>query len=73
MVGLRGFGKTVLLDRISEDAEAGGVLALRTEAPEQRSLPGIIPPQLRTALIRLSNRQAVRVHDRSAPVRSPAW
>ena len=38
MVGLRGVGKTVLLDRISEDAEANRVLALRIEAPEQRSL-----------------------------------
>ena len=66
MVGLRGVGKTVLLDRISEDAEASGVLALRIEAPEQRSLPSIIAPQLRTALIRLSNRQAVRVQAQRA-------
>ena len=60
MVGLRGVGKTVLLDRISEDAESNGVLALRIEAPEQRSLPSIIAPQLRTALIRLSNRLSNR-------------
>ena len=32
MVGLRGVGKTVLLDRILDDAEAGGVRALRIEA-----------------------------------------
>ena len=66
MVGLRGVGKTVLLDRISEDAEASNVLALRIEAPEQRSLPSIIAPQLRTALIRLSNRQAVRAQAQRA-------
>ena len=66
MVGLRGVGKTVLLDRISEDAEASGVLALRIEAPEQRSLPSIIAPQLRTALIRLSNRQAVQAQAQRA-------
>ena len=34
MVGLRGVGKTVLLDRILDDAEAIGVRALRIEAPE---------------------------------------
>ena len=66
MVGLRGVGKTVLLDRISEDAEASGVMALRIEAPEQRSLPSIIAPQLRTALIRLSNHQAVRAQAQRA-------
>lgn len=49
MVGLRGVGKTVLLDQISEDAEANNVLALRIEAPEQRSLPSMITPQLRFA------------------------
>ena len=62
MVGLRGVGKTVLLDQISEDAEANGVLPLRIEAPERRSLPSMIAPQLRSALIRLSNREAVRAH-----------
>ena len=60
MVGLRGVGKTVLLDKIGEDAEANGVLTLRIEAPENRSLPSMIVPQLRFALIKLSNREAAR-------------
>ncbi len=60
MVGLRGVGKTVLLDQIAEDAEANGLIALRIEASEQRSLPSMIAPQLRSALIRLSNREAVQ-------------
>lgn len=60
MVGLRGVGKTVLLDQIAEDAEANRLIALRIEASEQRSLPSMIAPQLRSALIRLSNREAVR-------------
>lgn len=60
MVGLRGVGKTVLLDQIAEDAEASGLIALRIEASEQRSLPSMIAPQLRSALIRLSNREAVQ-------------
>ncbi|MYE55430.1 MAG: ATP-binding protein, partial [Chloroflexi bacterium] len=60
LVGLRGVGKTVLLDQIREDAEADGLLALWIEAPENRSLPSIIAPQLRTALIRLSSSQAAK-------------
>lgn len=59
MVGLRGVGKTVLLDRMREDAETQGINTLRVEAPEGRSLPAILAPQLRQALLRLSrNAQA---------------
>ena len=54
MVGLRGVGKTVLLDRILDEAEARGVRALRIEAPEDRSLPSMLAPQLRSAMLRLS-------------------
>lgn len=60
MVGLRGVGKTVLLDLMREQAEASGIYALRIEAPENRSLPAIIVPQLRVALLRLSNKQAAK-------------
>jgi predicted transcriptional regulator len=60
MVGLRGVGKTVLLDRIRLEAEARGVVALRIEAPENRSLPATLAPQLRTALLKLSNREAAK-------------
>lgn len=54
MVGLRGVGKTVLLDRMRDDAEAGGIQTLRIEAPENRSLPALLAPQLRQGLLRLS-------------------
>lgn len=54
MVGLRGVGKTVLLDRMRDDAEGEGIQTLRVEAPEHRSLPAILAPQLRLALLRLS-------------------
>ena len=60
MVGLRGVGKTVLLDLMREQAEVSGIYALRIEAPENRSLPAIIVPQLRVALLRLSNKQAAK-------------
>lgn len=60
MVGLRGVGKTVLLDRIREDAEASGIETLRVEAPENRSLPAILAPQLRQALLRLSRNEKAK-------------
>lgn len=54
MVGLRGVGKTVLLGRLRDDAEVAGIQTLRIEAPEGRSLPALLAPQLRQALLRLS-------------------
>ena len=49
LVGLHGVGKTVLLDRIRNDAEAMGIHTLRIEAPEGRSLPALLAPELRQA------------------------
>lgn len=60
MVGLRGMGKTVLLDQIRLDAEANGLLTVRIEAPETRSLPSILAPELRSALIKLSGTEAAK-------------
>jgi len=60
LVGLRGVGKTVLLDRMRDDAEAAGLQTLRIEAPEARSLPAILAPQLRQALLRLSRNEQAR-------------
>ena len=54
MVGLRGVGKTVLLEHMSLEAEDKGAVTIRFEAPENRSLPSILAPQLRTALLNLS-------------------
>jgi hypothetical protein len=60
MVGLRGVGKTVLLDRMRDDAEAAGLQTVRVEAPESRSLPAILAPQLRQALLRLSRNELAK-------------
>ncbi len=57
LIGLRGVGKTVLLDRIRAEAEAEGMVTVRVEASEGRSLPALLVPQLRVALLGLS-RQA---------------
>ena len=54
MVGLRGVGKTVLLDQMRTDAESAGMHTARMEAPEGRSLPALLAPQLRIALLRLN-------------------
>ena len=54
MVGLRGVGKTVLLDQMRKDAAGMGVYTIQIEAPENRSLPALLAPQLRQVLLRLN-------------------
>lgn len=60
LVGLRGVGKTVLLDRLRDDAEVLGIQTIRVEAPENRSLPALLAPQLRQGLIRLSRTESAK-------------
>ena len=58
--GLRGVGKTVLLNRVRLDAEARGIASVKMEAPEERSLPALLIPALRAALLRLSRGEALK-------------
>ncbi len=60
LYGLRGVGKTVLLNRIRLDAEAQRIATVRMEAPEERSLPALLAPALRAALIRLDRLEAAK-------------
>ena len=60
LVGLRGVGKTVLLDHMRRDAESDGLHTVRIEAPENRSLPALLSPALRLALLHLSKKEAAR-------------
>ena len=60
MVGLRGVGKTVLLNRLLVDAERRGFECVLIEAPENRSLPGALVGPLNSALIRMSRSAAAR-------------
>ncbi len=53
LIGLRGVGKTVLLNHIAQDAEARGFIVVTIEAPEKRSLPALLIPALRSALLKL--------------------
>ena len=54
LVGLRGAGKTVLLNRISNDARCRGFTTVMLEAPEDRSLPDLLVPPLYAAMVRMS-------------------
>jgi hypothetical protein len=60
MVGLRGVGKTVLLDKMRKDTEGLGMRTLRIEAPESRSLPAMLAPEIRLALLGLSRVEAAK-------------
>ena len=59
LVGLRGVGKTVLLTRISQETEARDFVVVSIETPENRSLPALLIPALRTALLKLNRMSAV--------------
>ncbi|MGH9600724.1 MAG: AAA family ATPase, partial [Terracidiphilus sp.] len=50
LLGLRGVGKTVLLNRLHAMAEAKGYRAAKVEAPEGGMLPQLLVPQLRQVL-----------------------
>ena len=58
MVGLRGVGKTVLLNRLLLDADSRGFECVLIEAPEDRSLPAALAGPLNSALIRMSRTAA---------------
>jgi hypothetical protein len=58
LVGLRGVGKTVLLNRLHIEAEAKGFATVLLEAPEQRSLPALLAPSMRAALLKLDRMAA---------------
>ena len=56
LIGLRGVGKTVLLGRFTEDAEAMGCAVVSLEASSGASIKPFIARQLRSELTRLHRR-----------------
>lgn len=60
MIGLRGVGKTVLLNRMAQEAEARKIVCPFFEAPEDRSLPAMLAPTLRGALLRFDRLEAAK-------------
>ena len=59
MVGLRSVGKTVLLNRVREMADAQGYQSLLIEAHENKPLPLLLLPPLRQTLFALDRMQNV--------------
>jgi hypothetical protein len=59
LVGLRGVGKTVLLNKVESFAETSGYIATLLETPETKSLPELIVPPLRKILLRLDTKEKV--------------
>jgi hypothetical protein len=60
MLGLRGVGKTVLLNEVERIAENNGFLTSFIEAPEDRKLAELIYPLLRQVLRKLSLTEQAR-------------
>jgi hypothetical protein len=61
LLGLRGVGKTVLLNRIAELAGEIGYEQVQLEAPEGRALASYLAPALKTLLLRLDRVEQARV------------
>lgn len=66
LLGLRGVGKTVLLNRLFLVAEELGFQAAKIEAPEGGALPELLVPELRRVLYRLDLKVAVGERMRQA-------
>lgn len=60
LIGVRGVGKTVLLNRMRIQADQRRLQTVGVEAPEGRSLPAILAPELRSALLRLSREERAK-------------
>ena len=60
LYGLRGVGKTVLLNKMKVEADAQGFSTAWIEAPENRSLPAMLGPVLRGTLLKLDRIEATR-------------
>ena len=60
LLGLRGTGKTVLLNEIGRIAEGNGYIVSKIEAPEHESLARLLYPEMRKVLRALSTIEAAK-------------
>jgi AAA ATPase domain len=60
LLGLRGVGKTVLLNRLSDLAEKDGYLVVQLEAPEGQRLAEYLAPALKAILLQLNKVEKAR-------------
>src|SRR5262245_32779973 len=61
-VGLRGVGKTVLLNRMNEIAETQGYKAVFVEGNENKALAALLYPYLRQLLLALDRMEQLNEH-----------
>lgn len=66
LLGLRGVGKTVLLNNIEEMAEAAGHLSSSIEAPEGKALCELLVPKINQALRKLSTSERAKAKTHQA-------
>jgi hypothetical protein len=66
LVGLRGVGKTVLLNEFRRQSEQKGLKICRIEAHEGKSLPALLIPQLRRVLLELDRLESLNVQVKRA-------
>ncbi len=66
LLGLRGVGKTVLLNRLAELAEVEGYLTVALEVPDGRRLAEMLVPALRSTLLKISRSEGARAAARRA-------
>lgn len=59
LVGLRGVGKTVLLNKVQEIAEGMGCMTAQLETPEDKALPELLTPVMRRILLQLDTKERV--------------
>lgn len=62
LLGLRGVGKTVLLNEVRRHAEAYGYQTAMVEAPEGERLASLLVPKLQGVLVRLSAKAQARAY-----------
>lgn len=60
LLGLRGVGKTVLLERVHDRTHADGFATVMIEATDRSFLPALLAAELHRALLRLSRQQRLR-------------
>lgn len=66
LIGLRGVGKTVLLNRIQKISQEKGYYAVLIESPEEKGLAQLLVPYLRQILLQLDLVQGVKEKLRDA-------
>ncbi len=60
LIGLRGVGKTVLLNRIGQIADEGDYCSILIESPEDRPLAELLAAPLRQVLLRLDRKEGAK-------------